>query len=84
MPTTTPPITPTTDSYPDPDVTDTTDKPEPTDPATAQPVDPNKDACKLDKFDTITVIDGELHFFNDGWGNQSIFLCEKKSKNKAC
>lgn len=51
----TPSIIPTTDSYP-----------EPTEPTTAQPVDPSKDACKLTKFDTITMIGGELHFFKDG------------------
>uniref|UniRef100_A0AAX7TT86 Matrix metalloproteinase-9 n=1 Tax=Astatotilapia calliptera TaxID=8154 RepID=A0AAX7TT86_ASTCA len=43
---------------------------EPTDPTTttttAVPVDPTKDACKQDTFDTITVIQGELHFFKDG------------------
>ncbi|XP_037540132.1 matrix metalloproteinase-9 [Nematolebias whitei] len=54
------PETPTTNPYPDP-----TDEPEPT-PTTPSPVDPNKDVCKTFKFDTITVIEGELHFFNDG------------------
>lgn len=54
------PTTPTT-PYPDPDETDPTDEPEPT-----KPVDPTKDACKLDKFDSITVTEGELHFFKDG------------------
>ncbi len=63
------PATPTTDSYPEPDDTDATEEPEPTEPTittTTRPVDPSKDACKLTKFDSITVIDGELHFFKDG------------------
>lgn len=62
------PNTPTTTPYPDPE-TDPTDEPEPTDepvPTTPSTVDPNKDACKMLKFDTITVIEGELHFFKDG------------------
>ncbi|TKS77530.1 Matrix metalloproteinase-9 [Collichthys lucidus] len=33
---------------------------------TTRPVDPTKDACKMTKFDTITVIGAELHFFKDG------------------
>ncbi|KAL3064164.1 hypothetical protein OYC64_000447 [Pagothenia borchgrevinki] len=58
------PNTPSTTAYPDPD---DTDKPtDPTTTTTATPVDPTKDACKMTKFDTITVINGELHFFNDG------------------
>ncbi|XP_040009672.1 matrix metalloproteinase-9 [Xiphias gladius] len=59
----------TTAPYPDPDETDPTDEPEPTEPTTTtttRPVDPTKDACKLTKFDTITVIEGGLHFFKDG------------------
>ncbi|KAG7520331.1 matrix metalloproteinase-9 [Solea senegalensis] len=60
------PNTPTTTPYPDPDETDTTDETEPTVPTTTQPLDPTKDACNLTKFDTITVIQGELHFFKDG------------------
>ncbi|XP_040907181.1 matrix metalloproteinase-9 [Toxotes jaculatrix] len=56
----------TTSPYPDPDETDPTDEPEPTSTTTTRPVDPTKDACKLTKFDTITVIEGELHFFNNG------------------
>ncbi|KAM8829369.1 matrix metalloproteinase-9 isoform 2-T4 [Synchiropus picturatus] len=51
---------PTTASSPDP-----TDEPEPVDPTT-RPVDPTQDACNIDNFDTITVIDKELHFFRDG------------------
>ena len=49
----------TTTDYPDP---------EPTEPTTTSstPVDPTKDACKATKFDTITVIEGDLHFFKDG------------------
>lgn len=38
-------------------------------------MDPSKDACKLTKFDSITVIDGELHFFKDGWAKQFILHC---------
>uniref|UniRef100_A0A668A9G8 Matrix metalloproteinase-9 n=1 Tax=Myripristis murdjan TaxID=586833 RepID=A0A668A9G8_9TELE len=41
-------------------------EPTPTSTATTRPVDPSKDACKVSKFDSITVIDGELHFFEDG------------------
>lgn len=59
------PETPTTDPYPDPYETDPTDEPEPN-PTTPSTVDPNKDVCKTLKFDTITVIEGELHFFKDG------------------
>uniref|UniRef100_A0AAQ6A7C7 Matrix metalloproteinase-9 n=1 Tax=Amphiprion ocellaris TaxID=80972 RepID=A0AAQ6A7C7_AMPOC len=64
------PNPPTKTPYPDPDDTDPTDEPEPTEPTTTTtavtPVDPTKDACKITKFDTITVIAGELHFFKDG------------------
>ncbi|XP_029994803.1 matrix metalloproteinase-9 [Sphaeramia orbicularis] len=61
------PPQPTTD-YPDTDDTDATEEPEPTEPSTptTTPVDPTIDACKVPKFDTITVIEGELHFFKDG------------------
>lgn len=61
------PIPTTTDTYPDTDETDPTAEPteDPTT-TTTHPVDPTKDACKLTKFDTITVIGGELHFFEDG------------------
>ncbi|KAI3357388.1 hypothetical protein L3Q82_015820, partial [Scortum barcoo] len=57
------PNTPTTATYPDPDDTDPTDDPEL---PTSEPVDPTKDACKMTTFDTITEIEGELHFFKDG------------------
>uniref|UniRef100_A0A4W6CP99 Matrix metalloproteinase-9 n=1 Tax=Lates calcarifer TaxID=8187 RepID=A0A4W6CP99_LATCA len=57
------PNTPTT--APNPGPTDSTDPTKPTTTTTARP-DPTNDACKLDKFDTITVIEGELHFFKDG------------------
>lgn len=50
------PDIPTTTPYPDETTTTTT----------TRPVDPTKDACKIDKYDTITVIDEELHFFKDG------------------
>ncbi|CAN9516183.1 unnamed protein product [Ophioblennius macclurei] len=64
------PRPPTTSPYPDPDETDETEpteEPEPTDPTTdVVPVDPSQEACKQTKFDTITVIDGQLHFFKDG------------------
>ena len=59
------PNIPTTTPYPDPDETDPTEEPEPTE-DTPVPVDPSKDACKLTKFDTITEINNELHFFKDG------------------
>uniref|UniRef100_A0A671YV20 Matrix metalloproteinase-9 n=1 Tax=Sparus aurata TaxID=8175 RepID=A0A671YV20_SPAAU len=49
-----------------PNVTDDPEPTEPTPTTTPQPVDPTKDACKMTKFDTITVIQGELHFFKDG------------------
>uniref|UniRef100_A0A8C9XRG7 Matrix metalloproteinase-9 n=1 Tax=Sander lucioperca TaxID=283035 RepID=A0A8C9XRG7_SANLU len=58
------PYTPTTTPYPDTDETDATEPTTTT--TTTRPVDPTKDACKLTKFDTITVIEGELHFFKDG------------------
>lgn len=66
----TPPQPDTTSATPnpDPDETDPTDAPtEPTTTTTTtRPVDPTIDACKFTKFDTITVIEGELHFFKDG------------------
>ncbi|KAM3871838.1 matrix metalloproteinase-9 [Diretmus argenteus] len=58
QPTTTPTTT-TTSSSPDP----TTVSPSTT---TPQPVDPTVDACQITKFDTITVIEDDLHFFKDG------------------
>uniref|UniRef100_A0A8C7KTA5 Matrix metalloproteinase-9 n=1 Tax=Oncorhynchus kisutch TaxID=8019 RepID=A0A8C7KTA5_ONCKI len=49
------------------------DEPEPntpttttTSPTTTHPVDPSQDACQINKFDAITEIDGDLHFFKDG------------------
>lgn len=69
--------TPTTTDYPDTDETDETEATEePTEPTvttttptTTTPtpsVDPTQDACKFSKFDAITVIKGDLHFFNNG------------------
>ncbi|CAB1335913.1 unnamed protein product [Coregonus sp. 'balchen'] len=43
--------------------TTTTTKPTTT---TTHPVDPSQDPCQINKFDTITEIDGDLHFFKDG------------------
>lgn len=64
IPTPPQPDIPTTE---DPDEIDPTDEPtETTTIPTTRPVDPTKDACKVTKFDTITVIGGELHFFHDG------------------
>lgn len=69
------PNTPTTTAIPDPDETDSTDEPEPEpepEPTnhptttTSTPLDPTKDACNVIKFDTITVIGGDLYFFKDG------------------
>lgn len=84
MPSPTPTIIPTTDSFPDSDETESTPEPteDPTVTTTSQPVDPNKDACKLTKFDTITVIEGDLHFFKDGWANQYIPCERSKTKKK--
>ncbi|XP_038867365.1 matrix metalloproteinase-9-like [Salvelinus namaycush] len=49
------------------------DEPEPntlttttTSPTTTHSVDPSQDPCQINKFDTITEIDGDLHFFKDG------------------
>ncbi|XP_015234542.1 PREDICTED: matrix metalloproteinase-9 [Cyprinodon variegatus] len=62
------PDTPTTTPYPDEtDETDETDATEePSIMTTPSTVDPTQDACKHIKFDTITVIQGHLHFFKDG------------------
>lgn len=38
----------------------------PTATTTPETVQPSVDACKMDKFDSITEIQGELHFFKDG------------------
>nr|AZA36287.1 matrix metalloproteinase 9 [Pampus argenteus] len=71
------PIPPTT-TYPDPDETDptasTTTTTTTSTTTTTWPVDPTKDACKFTKFDTITVINKELHFFKDGnfWKMSSV------------
>ncbi|XP_054464422.1 matrix metalloproteinase-9 [Anoplopoma fimbria] len=56
---------------PQPDTTTPTPNPDPIEPTTTtttttRPVDPSQDACKLTKFDTITVIEGALHFFKEG------------------
>ncbi|KAJ8017198.1 hypothetical protein DPEC_G00015320 [Dallia pectoralis] len=53
--------TPTTEETDEPDTPTT--KPTIT---TTRPVDPSQDACKIEKFDTITEVDGQLHFFKDG------------------
>ncbi|XP_028266235.1 matrix metalloproteinase-9 [Parambassis ranga] len=61
------PKPPTTAPMPDP--TTSEDKPDHTTlptTTTTRPVDPTKDACKMTTFDTITVIEGNLHFFKDG------------------
>uniref|UniRef100_A0A3Q0R7D5 Matrix metalloproteinase-9 n=1 Tax=Amphilophus citrinellus TaxID=61819 RepID=A0A3Q0R7D5_AMPCI len=55
-----------TPPQPNPPTIKPTEPTEPTTTTTAAPVDPTKDPCKLDKFDTITVLEGELHFFKDG------------------
>ncbi|KAM4610027.1 matrix metalloproteinase-9 [Polymixia lowei] len=69
------PPQPTTTSSPDPsedpdipvttEPTETTVPTEPTD-TTTPSVDPTKDACQITKFDTISVLDNNLHFFKDG------------------
>ncbi|XP_029011578.1 matrix metalloproteinase-9 [Betta splendens] len=57
----------TTTPFPDPETDPTEEPTKPTTPTTTtRPVDPAQDACQMDKFDTITVIEGELHFFKDG------------------
>ncbi|GAA6106096.1 matrix metalloproteinase-9-like [Tachysurus ichikawai] len=38
-----------------------------TTPSVYTPVDPSVDPCTVDKFDAITEIQGELHFFKDGY-----------------
>ncbi|XP_030590101.1 matrix metalloproteinase-9 [Archocentrus centrarchus] len=55
-----------TPPQPNPPTIKPTEPTKPTTTTTAAPVDPTKDPCKLDKFDTITVLEGELHFFKDG------------------
>lgn len=65
----TPQPTPTTTDYPDTAETDETEATEEptvmTTTPTTTPVDPALDACKITQFDTITVIEEELHFFKD-------------------
>ncbi|KAM9855850.1 matrix metalloproteinase-9 [Aulostomus maculatus] len=53
---------------PKPDIptTATPDTTKPTPTTTTRPVDPSVDACRITAFDTITVIENELHFFKDG------------------
>ncbi|XP_062854809.1 zinc finger protein 335-like [Trichomycterus rosablanca] len=66
----TPPKPKTTTSSPVSSPTPSEETPEPTTPTTSTtttPVDPSVDACKEEKFDTITEIQGELHFFKDGY-----------------
>lgn len=58
-----PPVETTTDSFPDEMTTEAVTTETPT---TTQPVDPTRDACRLTKFDSITSIGAELHFFNNG------------------
>lgn len=69
-----------TPPQPNPPTIKPTEPTEPTTTTTAAPVDPTKDACKLDKFDTITVLEGELHFFKDGhyWKMSSTSNAELK------
>lgn len=55
----------TTDTYSSTTTAPTAETTSTVDPTT-RPVDPSKDACKVSKFDSITEIDGELHFFEDG------------------
>ncbi|CDQ90071.1 unnamed protein product [Oncorhynchus mykiss] len=49
---------------PDPKPDTTTTKSTTT--TTTHPVDPSQSPCQINKFDTITEIDGDLHFFKDG------------------
>ncbi|KAL1020821.1 hypothetical protein UPYG_G00005160 [Umbra pygmaea] len=58
----TPPGPIPTKKEPEPDVPTT----ESTIITTTHPVDPSQNACQIDKFDTITELKGELHFFKDG------------------
>lgn len=66
--------TPPNPTPPTAEPTEPTDPTEPTTTTTVVPVDPTKDACKQDTFDTITVIQGELHFFKDGWAAYSSYF----------
>lgn len=77
-PTPNPPIYPTTD----PIVTASTDQP--TETTTPRPVDPSQDACAVTMFDSITAINGELHFFKDGWARMAFIVWEwSKIKNQS-
>ncbi|GAA6106094.1 matrix metalloproteinase-9 [Tachysurus ichikawai] len=51
-----------------------------TTPSVYTPVDPSVDPCTVDKFDVITEIQGELHFFKDGyyWTSSSSGNKERK------
>ncbi|XP_056129241.1 matrix metalloproteinase-9 [Lampris incognitus] len=65
----TPPQPTTKTTTPNPEPTDEPQTPattEPTTTTTTHPVDPTKDICQMTKFDTITEIGQELHFFKDG------------------
>uniref|UniRef100_A0A673YRU0 Matrix metalloproteinase-9 n=1 Tax=Salmo trutta TaxID=8032 RepID=A0A673YRU0_SALTR len=53
---------PSDEPKPEPDTPTT----ESTTTTTTHPVDPSQNACQINKFDTITEIDGDLHFFKDG------------------
>lgn len=80
-----PPVETTTDSFPDEMTTDsfpdemTTEAVTTETPTTTQPVDPTRDACRLTKFDSITSIGGELHFFNNGYAGLIFPLVSTKS-----
>ncbi|XP_064156136.1 matrix metalloproteinase-9-like isoform X1 [Anguilla rostrata] len=56
---------PPTRAATDPTPTEKT-TPQTTTTTTPTPVDPSLDACRVDKFDTITLIQQELHLFKDG------------------
>ncbi|KAG9329750.1 hypothetical protein JZ751_023725 [Albula glossodonta] len=60
------PPQPTTTPSPSPGPTPTDKTTPSTTPTTPTPVDPSLDACLIDKFDTITEIQGELHLFKAG------------------
>uniref|UniRef100_A0A4W4GA40 Matrix metalloproteinase-9 n=1 Tax=Electrophorus electricus TaxID=8005 RepID=A0A4W4GA40_ELEEL len=70
---------PKTGPDPTPPKSTTTTSSPPTDPVIT-PVDPSVDACQVDKFDTITEIQGVLHFFKDGYYWQSSNNADKKHK----
>uniref|UniRef100_A0A3P8UH76 Matrix metalloproteinase-9 n=1 Tax=Cynoglossus semilaevis TaxID=244447 RepID=A0A3P8UH76_CYNSE len=70
------PTPPQPNPFPDPDKTEPTNEPEPTTTTTTRPVPPTNEICKFTKFDTITVIEGDLHFFKDG------FYWKMSSKNE--